>query len=47
MSRVCLIRRFAEKLDLSFYFSTASEVAKVERIYQILDSPNGEYAKPM
>uniref|UniRef100_A0A914WB83 Uncharacterized protein n=1 Tax=Plectus sambesii TaxID=2011161 RepID=A0A914WB83_9BILA len=36
-----------EKLDLSFYFSTAEEVAKGEQIYQILNSPNGQYAKPI
>jgi hypothetical protein len=35
------------KLDLSFYFSTADEVSKATKIYKVLQSDTGEYAKQL
>jgi hypothetical protein len=38
---------FSVKLDLSFYFSTADEVSKALKIYKVLHSETGDYAKQL
>jgi len=36
-----------DKLDLGFFFSTASDATRGERVFEIIASPNGLYSKPI